>query len=243
MPRTTLITLSLLTPLVALSPLADAALAPLSNIAPSGTPTMGYATDVAETEFATSGHPASLINDGSLTTGVATTYNGEEFAGGDNDAPYDYVGLTWATPQSGIVSLTIHHWLYTDGGWFGTGPSLVNFWQHDTATPAVQVFDGTTWTDVNGVTSNYLAAFAGEIPAAGSNTSNAASPAYFDFAAQNRIYGIRLYGYGGGRSFYGQDAQGFIALTELEVGQVPLPAAAWLFGGALLGLAGLRRRR
>ena len=33
------------------------------------------------------------------------------------------------------------------------------------------------------------------------------------------------------------------ALTDISVSQVPVPAAAWLFGSALLGLAGVSRKR
>jgi len=35
----------------------------------------------------------------------------------------------------------------------------------------------------------------------------------------------------------------FSDTTTIEIGTVPIPAAAWLFGSALLGLAGIGRRR
>ena len=35
----------------------------------------------------------------------------------------------------------------------------------------------------------------------------------------------------------------YMTISEVTVTAVPVPAAAWLFGSALIGLAGLRRTR
>ena len=62
-----------------------------------------------------------------------------------------------------------------------------------------------------------------------------------DLPFMRSLSAVSFKGYGAGTLYY---ANGFaLDNLEIEVSPVPLPAAAWLFGSALLGLIGYSRRK
>jgi len=57
----------------------------------------------------------------------------------------------------------------------------------------------------------------------------------------NVAYGVNWV-FGDTLSNYVSDSLGYVVGNDASVSTVPVPAAAWLFGSALLGLAGIKRR-
>ena len=87
-----------------------------------------------------------------------------------------------------------------------------------------QATDDLPW----GTADPYASTFAGDFNLFGDEYSNPASP----FALSPFV----LIAGGGGGSDY-------LALVSMQVSTVPVPAAVWLFGSGLIGLAGFARRK
>lgn len=201
--------------------------------------------------------PLTAAADGNLSTNTST-YSGEEpganvnaFGAPNNGAPLDFVGALWSTPVSEVTAIRLYSRLYADGGWFGTAagdthaPNSNNNLADaaDLAAPSVQVSTdgGANWTTIPAA-SDYEAVIG---PAVAANFNGVVTtPALFEFAPQSGITGLRLVGFGGGRSDVpaGQDEQGFIGVAEFEVGFVPVPPALILLA-APLGWLGMSARR
>ncbi len=241
---------------------------------PTGaSPLMGYiAVDdpsLAGTQYVHPDIPLDRFNvsniiDGDLAT-YGNTYSGTEIAPatGNNTAPLDFVGVLWNTPQNSITSIRLHHALFFDGGWFGTAVGDLNSLNSfppnslsanqadaaDVAAPTVQITidGGSTWTSIS-ASDNYVSVIQ---PVVLAENSSQPPPVTFNFSTQNGIDGIRLVGYGGGRSDIpgGRDEQGFIAVREFEIGvqvqtaTVPEPSSMALWAICTLGVVSRRRRR
>ncbi len=204
---------------------------------------------------------ASEILDGDTTSWI-DNYSGTEVSGaaGNDTAPLDFVGVLWGAAQSDIVAIRLYHQLFFDGGWFGTAagdPNAVNQFPpndlahntddaNDVAAPTVQVTSdgGSTWSAIAAI-DDYVSVIAPIVLAEGRANE---TPVTFEFAAQSGINGLRLVGYGGGRSDIpgGRDEQGFIGVAEFEVGRfvmgVPEPGTLALLVAAVTPLAARRRR-
>lgn len=235
------------------------------DVTSGASPLFGYVTSAdfsaSGTPYAHPFKPAGRVIDGDLAT-HSDTYAGTELFNAtngpqNNTAPLDFVGALWGTPRSDVVSIRLNHFLFFDGGWFGTelgDQDARNGFANDAAqnqadgddvaAPLVQVTSdgGASWTTI-GATEDYVNTIR---PLVVAGTSSLVAPVVFDFTAPSAINGVRLIGYGGGRSDVpgGQDETGFIGVAELEVGRfvatVPAPATALLLAA---GVVGLRRRR
>ena len=220
----------------------------------------------AGTPFTHPAFPAANLIDGNLATRT-DTYSGSEVSGGagNNVAPLDFVGVLWGGSVSDIVAVRLHQFVYFDGGWFGTQTGDTNGANSpappfntaaadaadaaDVAAPTVQVtFDsGVSWSDVS-ATEDYVSVVT---PFVATNfIGRIETPITFQFAAQSGINGIRLLGYGGGRSDVsgGRDEQGWISAAEFEVGrqvaEISEPAAVPLLAAGLAAIGfGYRNRR
>lgn len=209
-------------------------------------------------------YPIANILDGDLGT-RSDTYSGTEISGlGSDTAPLDFVGVIWSGAVSDIVAVRLHQFTYFDGGWFGTQTGDTNSLNTatpgantaaaniadaaDVAAPTVQITTdfGVTWSAIAAI-EDYVSIVQPSVAA--DFVGRIATPIDFAFASQSGINGIRLVGYGGGRSdiSFGRDEQGWISVSEFEVGRfvadVPEPTTLTLLGAGLVGLGWARRRR
>lgn len=204
----------------------------INNIARQGTGITG----ISSADDGTLGTPvanagsSSDVNDGNLLTNVDT------FNGLPGNNPFDWVGVTWATPQNDVDAIRLYHSTYPDGGWFGD----------DTfggiAAPKVQytIDGGTTWLDATGLTTDYTS-----VITVGPTAANTLRPAVdFGFDKLSGINGIRLFGNGGGATG-GADTNGFIGVYQFLVFQSPTPEPTSFVLSilGLLGIAVVRPRR
>lgn len=155
--------------------------------------------------------PADL-NDGDRTAAsVVDTYSGDGFVddptlenpdGGLN--PFDFLGVAWEKPRSGVAAIRLYQRIFGDGGWFGGLSSAL--------APKVQVTrdGGSTWTDVASVQSDYES-----IVSPSTQSGQIVGPITFTFPAQHAIDGIRIFGESGGKA--GLDTSGFVSAAEFEV--------------------------
>ncbi len=210
-----------------------------ANIAPSGTAIMGIADDIAGAGAIdhVNGVALTEVNDGiSGTPAEAVVINGtgesaaagngiDTWAGGIAEVAkeFDWVGIEWASPVTGVDQVRVQHFLANDGGWWGP-TTTVDAGQPLTAgdllAPTLQVtVDGTAWTDV-ATTNDYVTSLTGNVRGTGFPDAVVSDFATFDFAPQDNILGIRLIGNGAGNA--GGDGNGFISTIEFEVeGFVP----------------------
>ena len=204
-----------------------------TNIAPTGTGTIGYVNDPTQNGVEVD-HAGSntYVNDNDVTTHVDTF----------PDSSQDYVGVTFGSPVSGVQNVQLIMAMFLDGGWFGpsnTGPGAGNpLPASDLTAPVVQVTtDGTNWMTVPD-TNNYVSVMTGAGIGGGNNPNPNNSPVStftLNTPADN-ILGIRLLGNGGGTAAN----NGFIGVSELYV-NTPEPASLGVM--SLAGLLTLRRRR
>ncbi len=158
------------------------------------------------------------LNDGDRSTGsVVDTYSGDGFV--DDPAlenpdggadPYDFLGIGWDSPRSGVCAIQLYHRIFGDGGWFGDLTTAV--------APRVQVTrdGGTTWNDLSGVETDYASLVSPD-----TQNGQIVGPITFTFEPQDGIGGIRLFGESGGRA--GVDTSGFVAAAEFEVFEIVRP--------------------
>ncbi|MCP5521494.1 MAG: hypothetical protein H7A46_08100 [Verrucomicrobiales bacterium] len=200
---------------------------PSTNLALAGNPIMGHAPfdngtfgvyHINAQGYLTPHHSETPeeLNDGDIgPSSVVDTYSGDGFVddpdlespdGGAD--PYDFLGIAWSEPQDGVAEIQLYQRIFGDGGWFGGLNSAV--------APKVQVSrdGGTTWLDVEGVTTDY-----DSLVSPTSQNGQVVGPISFSFPPQDDIDGIRLFGEGGGRA--GVDVSGFVAAAEFEVYAVP----------------------
>ncbi|RKY05753.1 MAG: hypothetical protein DRP56_08645, partial [Planctomycetota bacterium] len=200
-----------------------------TNIAPSGTGVLGYGwldDGSRGTDKAHAG-AASNVNDNNLTTRSDTHSEGSATDGG-----FDWVGVIFGSPQSHINQINVTLATFGDGGWWGpnnSGPGVGNNLTAIYLTaPKVQVTTdgGTTWTDITGITDDYVSQLTGHGVGGGANPNPSTAPiATFSFASQNNINGIRLFGTGGGTSD-ASGTPGFLGVFEIAVIQIPGPTPA-----------------
>jgi hypothetical protein len=203
------------------------------NLAPSGNPLLGVATDLSGTDdvIVSNQGPISEVNDGVANTNLAANgylinangqvgMNGngvDTYAGGISTNLFDFVGVLFAGPQYGVSSIRVQNYLANDGGWWGPtnvvagGSPLV---AGDLSSPIVQVTSngGASWSFVGGVTSNYITSYTGAVRGTGFPDATSGPFATFNFPQQNGINGIRLIGNGAGPA----DGNGFIGVNEFE---------------------------
>lgn len=224
-------------------------LADSTNIAPSGTAIFGYnAADDNSlgTPYEHVGATANVADGDPLT-------RSDTWGGVPTSVPYDYVGVTWSTPQGNIEALKLTMATFVDGGWFGTPmtgfpPAGKALTPDDLLEPRVQftVDGGVNWFDLPGVTSDYVSQLTGHNIGGGGFPNPTTTPtATFILPPLGAdVDGVRLFGEGGG--FAGDDSTGFIGVYEFEVWQgmaIPEPASISGLLAAVACLPWLRRRK
>jgi hypothetical protein len=209
------------------------------DLAPTGTPIMGYTateqTSVGDSQTLGTSHAGgegvAHVNDGSLTTYV------DDFG---NLGPFSYVGVEFSGGLDvPVSSLNLYMYTFVDGGWFGpsgTGYDSGELDSNDLTAPIVQVtYDLTNWVTVAS-TNTYVTDLTG---ASGGLTPEAT----FDLTSPvTDIEGIRLLGPNGGTATY-EGHQGFIGVAELQVIEAPEPSTYALLAMGAAGLVFFARRR
>lgn len=67
--------------------------------------------------------------------------------------------------------------------------------------------------------------------------------AQFDLAGLGAVFGLNFTLASSDSGQFGINTPAYFAMDNIQVAAVPVPAALWLFGSALIGLAGVSRRR
>ena len=177
------------------------------------------------------------IIDASNTPGPNSTFFAP--AGMHNFIPfYRYEGEDWTWSHIGtgmdIVSATL-----SITAWDVDNPAVVPA-GNDPEIDQIGGFKGGAWTDIG-----LLEGQSNEF----SVTSFVLDSSWFSDIQSGLMLGILIDqddtdNYDGGNFFYGVSLiQSKLTLEFRTPAEIPLPAAAWLFGTALLGLAGIVRRR
>lgn len=206
----------------------------VENIAAAGAPIMGVGlttTGANDVTVANAGpikeiidgvvnsnlSPNAYIINGNGSSGAAGN-GADTYAAGMGDYEFDFAGVSFATSQYGVTSIRIQNYLANDGGWWGA-TNVINggapLSAVDLVEPIVQITSdaGATWINVPGVTSDYVAKYAGAVRGTGFPNATSGPLATFEFAPQNGINGIRLIGEGAGPA----DSTGFIGVNEVQV--------------------------
>jgi hypothetical protein len=193
------------------------------NLAPDGNAILGAGADTLGTSDVEIPHAgiAGAVNDQDLANpgpfNITIGRSVDSYSGTEPSGEFDFVGVLFDAPQSGVNTLRVQNFAAVDGGWWGaSGPPQggVPLAPADLAAPDVQVTanGGATWTTIAS-TSNYVTAYSGVVRGPGFPTAGAGPLATFNFASQSGINGIRLIGNGGGDA----DGNGFVGVIELEV--------------------------
>jgi hypothetical protein len=200
------------------------------NIAPDGVAIMGLSDSLDGTGDRLNFNQGNLeeLNDEVFTPASPAGFNigvgngvddYDVHLDGGTDMPVnDYVGILWDSPRSNVTSLSFQHYLANDGGWFGSGTQFLPgaaLTAADLTVPVVQVSTnfGATWSNVPGVTDNYVSTLEGVTRGIAFGNSATSPFVTFNFPAQNGVTGIRVIGDG-----YGEvDGNGFSAFTEFKV--------------------------
>jgi hypothetical protein len=195
------------------------------NLAPDGNPILGAGLDFAGTDdvpIVASGI-VGVINDQDVAEpgpfDMRVGRSVDTFAGGGTSNAFDFVGILFDAPVSGVNQVRVQNFAANDGGWWGPTTTAQNgtaLGAGDLAAPNVQVTTngGLIWATIPTISTDYVAAFSGTVRGTGVPTSGATPLATFNFATQNGINGIRLIGNGGGSADPGP---GFIGIIEFEV--------------------------
>jgi hypothetical protein len=195
------------------------------NLAPDGDPFLGAGVDTSGSDdvpVVASGI-VGVINDQDIAApgpfNIRSARSVDTFAGGSTTNEFDFVGILFDAPVSGVNQIRVQNFAANDGGWWGpttTTQNGVPLTADDLEAPEVQVTSdgGTTWTPVATTSTDYVTAFTGTVRGSGVPTSGATPLATFNFAPQNNINGIRLIGNGGGSVDAGP---GFVGVMEMEV--------------------------
>ncbi|HEX6963189.1 MAG TPA: PEP-CTERM sorting domain-containing protein [Lacipirellula sp.] len=203
---------------------ADRVSAAPFNLAPEGDPILGAGVDFAGTDdvpIVASGI-VGVVNDQDVAEpgpfDIRVGRSVDTFSGALSNA-FDFVGVLFDAPVSGVNQVRVQNFAAKDGGWWGpttTTQNGVPLGAGDLAAPNVQVTTdgGLTWATIPTTSTDYVTAFSGTVRGSGVPTSGATPPATFNFATQNGINGIRLIGNGGGSADSGP---GFIGIIEFEV--------------------------
>ena len=194
------------------------------NLAPDGDPILGAGIDTAGTDdvpVVASGI-VGVINDQDIPPpgpfNIRIGRSVDTYSGTLANA-FDFVGILFDSPVSGVNQVRVQNFAANDGGWWGPNTTTQNgipLAAGDLTAPDVQVTTdgGNTWTTIPTTSTDYVAAFTGTVRGSGVPTSGATPLATFNFATQNGINGIRLIGDGGGSVDSGP---GFIGIMEMEV--------------------------
>lgn len=202
-----------------------------TNLAATGNGLMGYAASATTGVAYSQKNRLHQLNDGDLAGNNYDTTHIPDYNSQDPDDQwvYDYVGVSWATSQSGVAEIQLYIKKFGDGGWFATGGTGANDPTADSLSyaPTVQYSTdgGASWLVAANQSTDYDAA-------------TAYAPATFAFDPLSGINAIRVIGDGWGPS--GSDPTGFLGVTEIEVYAVPEPASLTLLA---LGAAAMWPRR
>ena len=213
-----------------------------TNVATDGTAILGFNTgaDLSLTgtsyQHSNTGGQFSDLNDG-ITVSNAGAYTSTDDTYGAG-APYSYVGIMWNPTQlapianDSITSLNLYLHIFGDGGWFGQRDQGLVGGQITAAelvVPQVQIFNGTTWSNVASSTNYGLDTTQGGLAGQPGNADTAGITFTLDTPINlGSIEGIRLIGLGGGTA-----SDGFLGVNELQViAEAPEPSTyAMLFAG------------